>query len=353
LLHTAVSNNLSPWAFERARGEYPAQILLEAIRRALDGAMMSSLASFHPSIAGGITGFSALLLILLTFLCIPWLSQRLRQIPEPILVERRGLLRRVLWIYGVAALCFLVIHPLALRASFQSARAAAGESAAAAIDILFFLVVWVILQSALLGGLLGTLHERYAKPEEQRRGFLANSVLFLKPMLGLNLILVLAALVFGGGAYFRPVFSIVLWLFYLPGTPSWWHSVGNAVTEYWLFGQLVLSVFMLSPIVLVVGGLGGIEAFKRAAKDWLAHAWDMLSFIAVGISFIMFVTVAQRLPSLFVSKWSLAVMPIGLVVRLIGVLITGVMLVAVWKLYVKITEYDKSVSETVDQVHQE
>lgn len=174
------------------------------------------------------------------------------------------------------------------------------------------------LSAFLIGGLIGSL-----KRENERvtlDSFLETAAHYFKPLAGLYLLL-------AGVAFAFQLFPFIV----TGGTPS------NRFMEAYLAVISLMTVinllFLLVPFTIVTGELGAWKGIKRGVREWFSHAGQMISLIALGITFLMPVLLLQEAVSRLLLPFStvgIAVMPLRVAVILV---LTAVMLLAVWGFY--------------------
>lgn len=180
------------------------------------------------------------------------------------------------------------------------------------------MLVLVPFVAALIGGFSASMARVMSGQAVTVESFVQDAMDYLMPVAGVLLILALA-----GAAFFVPE---LIYLSHLgPTAPKVLQTTNR------MFNLLV----MFAPFAVVIRQTGAWQGIKDGIRDWVAHAGDVISFVALGITFISIsLTLQDVAADLIPMRYSLANMPIGGVVSM---LVTAVMAVAVWEFYWRIT----------------
>ena len=228
---------------------------------------------------------------------------------------------------GIVALAVPVVVPLGLVLSLQGI--AKGIRAHPVHALWIAVRVWVLAQALLnafiISGVIGSL-----KREDWRvtvESFLKASVSYFEPIAGLFFVMALVSFAFNATRILPHGFS----------------SKTHLPTDAFVALQMPLTVItlllmMLIPFAVVARNLGMWQGVKCGIRDWVLNAGSAISFIALGITFLVPVLVFESALSRVIDRitgwhgWTMPVYPA------INIMLAAVMLLAVWEFYRLLTK---------------
>lgn len=301
--------------------------------------VLHSTSYFFPrsGISSNIYPTTALILLVL----LPWLLKRIGRIRSELPAEAQ-FVRMALISAGIIALAELALStrhyisayqmvPRPFHASLSQAFSAARTNLHVNIQnqprlpyYAWELAVGCIFTPVILGGLIGSLR---AGGRVTVDSFLSNSVRYFKPIAGIRLLMTLWLDVFQWGAY-----------------PHWPIGLRQVFASLDQLAAVAVLLIIFAPIIAVMQDSGWWTSVKASMAHWRLHLWQIVSFAAVGITFLAVVlTFNYLLGAVSIgSYWvTLALLPVRVVVE---ILMIAVMLLAVWEFY-KLIQGDQEVSD--------
>jgi hypothetical protein len=307
------------------KGTPPLDYLERMLPRMLSSIVSMSLGSFMPrsGLSSGLSVFFAAALLL----ALPWLLARLRGLRRKETYAKEAQFLQIALISGaIIAAAVIVLTPWEY-ALHRQAHPLPHQywSVVGLKEDLWRLVHSSVLGAAIIAGLIGSLKSGDAKVTVD--SFLRNSARYFKPLAGLYLLINVVMVLSVAGPQYGLRITPVWYMYYASGliTPA-------------------LILFMFVPFSAVTRNIGTWDSIKGGLRDWFSNAWQVVSFAAVGVTFM---TVAKIVKDMLlfwtprVSWLKLAVTPVQVA---INILVTAVMLLAVWEFYQLISK-----GETVEQ----
>jgi len=312
----------------------------------LMSAVSLSLGRFLPSTGLGTDGVAGFLPPVILLVLVIWLSRRLGTATYETQDARHAeLIRKALFpvaLASAACMILLAIQQVAFmsQATLSGFRPSTGLMVASMVGGGIGIVLRALFTGAVIAGLGGSLLRMKLGETVTTGPFRQDVVRYLVPVTGVYLLLT--------GVYF---------LFYVvEGIPAmvvlarsnyhstWPLAVGRAVQDF-IDALYILAMF--APFAVIIRETGAWQGIKAGMRDWAAHAWDVICFAALGISFMSAVLTASNLCSSMLHGYSLdmdLVMPPLSVTWLriaidstFRVLVSAVMAVAVWEFYWRIS----------------
>ena len=226
-----------------------------------------------------------------------------------------GIWVAVLWLMSVR---WLWIPPAATRAVGNEAQRLWPYTMVVTI------VEIVIVNAAVIGGVIGSLARNGRGEQNVKTTFLADAVRFFVPLavfyLAVDAAFVIPAIMMNAvtGVVFRGTAGTVFY------------------SALFLQGIMTLAslLLMFAPFGIVTRGQGMVAAMAHSIGVWKRMWKQALALVAVGSFLLGFVMLLFNLSSMFFSKkeslWSI---PLGIVVSVAGTLVGVVILLAVWEFY--------------------
>ena len=277
---------------------------------------------------GGIVLTAAALVIAL-----PWLYLRLGRLRREETYSRDAqFLQIALLSAGVVAVAILATVPrnfiLGLQGMAEGSSGSYDPTSMLLITGGAWLLVEAGLNAFLIAGLLGLLKDGGRITVDL---FVRNAVCHFRPVAGVYFLLAVVTGIFG-----------LLPLSKTLAQPS--YSTLQTYLAVWSIVSAGFLVLMLVPFVIVVRGIGAWEGIKLGVGQWFRSAGQAVSFIALGVTFLIPVLLAKTAIGLLLPQRavkSIALAPVNVAV---DILLTAVMLLAVWEFYQLISK-----GEMVDQ----
>jgi len=199
----------------------------------------------------------------------------------------------------------------------------------------------LVVNGALIGALAGSLRRVAQSDRVTGDTFFRDSVRYFRPIAGVYLFLALVGVIVTIPTLLLTMGATVM---RSPSSGSLWMSLPR------IWG-LVSLIFMFVVYAPVIRGTGAWGSIRQGLADWFSHIGEVVSFVALGFTFLMVPVVvldlSERLlgirmwPSPFTAgHWlTLAVSGIEL---LVWALLAAFMAVAVWEFYWRITQAGRS-----------
>lgn len=191
-----------------------------------------------------------------------------------------------------------------------------------AVSILSILIS-IFFNGILIGGIAASLDRIKRGDAVSLETFVSDSVRLFKRVAGvygfLNLVAILPKYILTGAFMFllRPKSSPQVQDYSLLGPQIW---------------SLIALVFMFAPYAAAKLGLRSWASIKQSVRDWISHAWDVVSFIAVGYS-LMIVPIAVLDAAIRAAYGSYIYFFWDFILTLLSALFLPLFAVAVWEFY--------------------
>ncbi|MDO8586814.1 MAG: hypothetical protein Q7T82_07200 [Armatimonadota bacterium] len=255
-----------------------------------------------------------------------WLGKRIKALRSaPELAAPATLVDNIVLPLAIAFLGVAIValrYSVASYSSFKEGRSLPDEILWISIVGMILALCYTVVTSLLVGGIVGSFKRLKQNKPVTGDSFLRDVIRYFNPALRVyTLLWVIGA-----------AMSLIL-LVRMRGNvfgPAWEWSFGA-----WHIWSLALPVFMFLPYAYVVHKPGTPGGLRLGIRDWFAHPWQALSFVAVGFTFLMVVYCVSALMAeaiRFLPGWAYTATDIiyGL---LLGVLVNSWMAVAVWEFY--------------------
>jgi len=328
----AATNGLSIGAYS---GDSPFQYFAAMLRQALANSVYASIWHFFPSVGLDQSLVVAMLSFVATLFFIPAAWKWLRAMAGGSLDAReitvmRGLLTylTVLSVAAIPALMMLLTQYHAGAANHWGRRVTPGLQSI--LSWPWSLAASVVIAPILIGGLAGSLRRITAQETVTAHTFLIDVVRFFTPLTRIFLVFWLFEAALGAP-----------WFFVIgrDGVPGWPQTYSQFAT---LISTLIALLLMFAPYAVIVRGTGAWGSIRVGFRDWISHAGDVVSFVALGITFITVFLVLRDMVTVWVAPQSPLTMLTGAAGTLIYVLLAALMAVAVWEFYWRITQTEKA-----------
>ena len=199
----------------------------------------------------------------------------------------------------------------------------------------FGVLFYSVVGGLVMGGVVGSLKRVRSGDAVTGDTFFRDAVRYFKPLSAMYLLIGLLGILpytpstlvqvlrLGGGL--RDVlYSLTSSLFFVAGSLL----------------ALASPLLMLVPYVAVDRDVGAWQAIGRGLREWFSNAWAAVSFVCLGISFVVVPlavwNIAREL-SLMVAGRGWSMVPSYALGAAVGCLVTAFMSVAVWEFYWRIT----------------
>ncbi|HUV04507.1 MAG TPA: hypothetical protein VMX94_05315, partial [Armatimonadota bacterium] len=154
-----------------------------------------------------------------------------------------------------------------------------------------------------------------------------------------------------GARFFKPLVGVFLlyWFFTVRFGTVWLSEVRSHFLQEWLYpslgfialiSTLGILLLMFAPYAVIVRGTGAWGSIRAGFRDWISHAGDVISFVALGITFVSVLLMLRdavwAAASVWLNKLSPLTMLTGAAGALISALLAAFMAVAVWEFYWRI-----------------
>ena len=289
-------------------------------------------AHFFPSLGLARTPIGQASFVLLVL--IPLAARRLRALEKgsahaPELRFMRGLLGP-LAIVSAAAIVALIICMVRTYADFVAGglRPSGPRVAEFVSSQIWSAVLYVVIVPVLIGGLAGSLRRVASRGTVTADTFLTDGARFFKPLVGVFLL---------------------YWFFTVRFGTVWLSEVRSHFLQEWLYpslgfialiSTLGILLLMFAPYAVIVRGTGAWGSIRAGFRDWISHAGDVISFVALGITFVSVLLMLRdavwAAASVWLNKLSPLTMLTGAAGALISALLAAFMAVAVWEFYWRI-----------------
>lgn len=187
----------------------------------------------------------------------------------------------------------------------------------------------LLLDALLVSGIMGSL-ARTGRGESVTFGsFLSDIVRYFRPMAGFYLFIIVVSLILYGAMRAAADEQRIMNFTWNAGIAVQWLSV----------------LLMFVPPAIVLRDIGASKGIRTGVRDWFANWGDALAFVALAITFISIVGALGRVPEQ-IAHWysqprSLGWTALGyagpFIHTAVTLLITAVMMIAVWEFYRRIT----------------
>ena len=296
------------------KGTPPLDYLERMLPRMLSSLVSISLGSFMPrsGLSSGLSVFFAAALLL----ALPWLLVRLRRLRKEEAYAKEAQFLQIALISGaIIAAAVIVLTPWEY-ALHRQAHPLPHQywSVVGLKEDLWRLVHSSVLGAAIIAGLIGSLKAGDAKVTVD--SFLRNSARYFKPLAGLYLLINVVMVLSVAGPQYGLRIAPVWYMYYVSGliTPA-----------------LVLLMFV--PFSAVMRDTGTWDSIKGGLRDWFANAWQVISFAAVGVTFLTMSKIIRDILLFWTPRMSWSRIALQPVQVAINVLIAAIMLLAVWEFY--------------------
>lgn len=300
---------------------------LEHLPQALAGKFAENTAnalhwSFPQSGLGGSTGPIVVTAAALV-LTLPWLYLRLGRLRnEGVYSKDAQFLQIALVSAGIVALAVLAVMPrsfiLGLQGIAQRINRFPDSMYAFVVTSSVWMLVQVVLDASIISGLIGSLKQGDEKVTFD--SFLKTSVRYFKPVAGLYLLMALI------------VYALEIPQIKMMFSKASYQPI-QAFAVLHSFEVLATLLLMLVPFTIVVWNLGTWHGIRAGVKDWLHNAGQVVSFIALGITFLVPVLLLTSAVNQLISPLTgmhIFIMPFSTAIH---ALMTALMLLAVWEFY--------------------
>ena len=308
----------------------PAQALKEAVSSAPD--------DFLPSIHVTRTAMHTAVLALALIALLAWLAAYSRRVADdPQQSDRASFFRAAAPPIVIVLAAVAVATPIAwfrYLAGIEQWRAAgAGIPPSGMLMTVLALgggFCALLMDALLVSGILGSLARTGRSQSVTFGSFLSDIVRYFRPMAGFFLLWVAVGLMIFGLMSVSGNDNQGLMRF------AW--NAGIAV-------QWLSVLLMFVPSAVVLRDIGAFRAIRTGVRHWFANWSDALSFVALGITFISTVGALGRVPEQ-IARWYSQPQSLGwtafgyaspIVQTAFTLLITAVMMVAIWEFYRRIT----------------
>ena len=195
------------------------------------------------------------------------------------------------------------------------------------IGLLYFAFL-IVINGIFIGGIASSLARLNRGEAINKSTFLQDAVKYFKSSAGVYIFLSLVPIV---SSLILPIIVFKL------GSAS----TGILITggRLWIWAGLL---FMFAPFAVVKYNLGGWGAIRRSARDWIANAWDVTSFIAVGYSLIIVPMTVLRAATFAFGLNLLLGASLYFIQTAVSAIISAFMAVAVWEIYSRIQSAGES-----------
>lgn len=321
----------------------------DRLRLMLPGSLASSsmtvVGRFVPGTGFRLHPLGTPLFALLLLASAGWLNGRLKSLArEPEYAREARFIRTLIVPLAVVSVALAVVLP---REHWLMLREMAKDGARPySVPVLVLSVgglalLSLVVNGALIGALAGSLRRVAQSDRVTGDTFFRDSVRYFRPVAGVYLVLALIAAPIAIPTLLLPMGTTVVWS---PSLTSLWMSLPR------IWG-LVSLIFMFVVYAPVIRGTGAWGSIRQGLADWFSHIGEVVSFIALGFTFLMVPVVvldlSERLlginvwPSPFAAgHWVRFAM--SAVEALLVALLTAFMAVAVWEFYWRITQAGRS-----------
>ena len=309
-------------------------ITLESVTSQLAQSLPSALDHFVPMAPSITTGLSYLLVALLLVL---WVLPK-------VITEVRGDSNRGFFAFciTIAALgCGAVAYDYArlYRSVFSAGTGASllpeSKFTLLSLDIVGFIVV-VIIDAALIGGILGSLSRMKRGETPASRTFWQDSVRFSLPLIGIYLIIELLYMV-------QVVPGIMTSMYVIDRTkPGPMPSYINTLDAVLPIVSLFAMPLLFAPFGIVTRSMSLLQSVGHSFGIWKRNWQQVFVLIALG-SFIYCISRLTHLIPIFETSTSWGPVPMGAISAIIATFMGAWILLAVWEFYASSVEEDTCV----------
>ncbi len=311
---------------------------LLVLPKQLSSAVNMAMGRFLPSSGLGEHGIAALLLPVILLALVIWLSRRLRSLPDE---PQYVLMRKALFPVTLVSIVFIAFPLTELIMSIPRAGAEFGPSTAYLVTSMVASGLGIVLRTlfsgAFVAGLGGSLLRMKRGEPVNIESFQQDVVRYLVPVAGVYLLLAALYLLFFLGEGIPGMVVLTRSNF----RAGWPNTVGRIIQDLL---DIVKILAMFAPFAVIVRDTGAWQEIKESSRQWFARSGDVISFVALGLSFMGAVLTVGNL------SWGLAAsgyprvfppMPVEWLRVAIDsafkVFVSAVMAVAVWEFYWRIT----------------
>lgn len=293
----------------------------------LEYAVRSSPSRFYPSL--GVSWHLAIIPPLAIFALMIWLYLKLPGLASiPRYSRTVWILRSLLIPVGIVGLVVPVATFLHWASLVRQYTAAGSYPPPSPTYSLLMAAGWfsglaygLLVGPLLMGGFAGSLKRSYGGEQVDADTFVEDAVRYLKPFVGIALILLLAT---------APL-EIPAWRSMIRGgnVPSWF-SLYFTLTG--LIAGLAYMFLMFVPYAVVVHDSGSLRAFRIGIRDWVRNVGILVPFVALGVTLVAPVSVVEKALHHMAghSVWGSVT---GLLFAVVGIVISAWLAVSVWELY--------------------
>lgn len=307
-----------------------ARYLTALLPRQLSSLATNTLGAFFPR--SGIT--SDWVIPAAFLLALPWLFIRLSRLRrEEACDQDVRFVQLALALAGVVAVVVIAVLPWEFSLYSRAAATPRALLNQYAFALRLKADAWRLTQASVLApiiiaGLIGSL--KAGNQAVTADSFLRNSVRYFKPTAGICLLVTAVTIA-----------SEAIFTYGVNGYPYWAFTVFVGLRE--LVSAAVI-LLMFAPFAAVFQHEGAWASIRGGVRSWLSHAWQVVSFIAIGVTFVTMTDTLWSMLRQIVPRFSGLAIALTPVIQGIQTLVTAVMLLAVWEFYQLISK-----GETVEQ----
>ncbi|HET6453578.1 MAG TPA: hypothetical protein VFI02_04185 [Armatimonadota bacterium] len=312
----------------------PIQNLPLILSGSLPDTVVGALQWFFPRSGLGSGTGEIVVIAAVLLLALPWLYLRLGKLHDD--EEYAGdarFLQLALVSCGIVALAVLVVVPrsfvLGLQNIAKGVTISPQPMRAFVVTAGVWMLVQAILNAAIISAVIGSLKQGDGRVT--LNSFLKASVCYFKPIAGLFLLIALSSFVL-------QLPEIIKMFSDRTGETSNFFFTMEAALTY------ITLLLMLVPFATVVRNLGVWQGIKHGVKDWIVNAGHVISFIALGITFLVPVLMIELALSRVIEPMTGWHVWTTLVYPAVNITLTAVTLLAVWEFYQLISK-----GETVER----
>ena len=300
----------------------PFQNLPMVLPGSLPRIIVDTLSWFFPRTGlGSGTGVIVMIAVAL-LLVLPWLYSRLGRLRSDEEYARGArFVQLALVSCGIIALAVLVVVPPGFILSLQGLAAGTIPSSpiqAFTIAASVWMLAQTLLNAFIISGVIGSL-----KREDGRvtiDSFLKASVLHFRPVAGLLFLM-----------------ALVSFAFEAAHIATWFSSKTYLPTDALMTLETPLTVItlllMLVPFAMVVKNLPMWQGVKRGIREWVLNVGQVVSFIMLGVTFLVPILLVTTATGLLVPQVFAAITALAPVNVAIDMLLIALMLLAVWEFH--------------------